>query len=662
VLCDQKFTGNGGNGVDAVDATGTTRYTYDAAGQVLSEDGPWDNDAVSVTYANRLRTGLTLGGSWSVSYGYDAARRLTNVVSPAGSFGYAYDSVANGQWKKLSLPGGAYITNVYDNVARLLSTSLQASSNTVLNAHQYVYNPANQRTQQVFTAGNYVNYTYDPSGQLQSATGLEPNGSTSRQNEQLGYAYDKAGNLNHRTNNALLQAFGVNSLNELTTNSRSGTLTVAGAASEPKGGYTSWGVPAGVTNVTVSGTGLSSGVADLYYDGTWARSGASPAATGDSTYTATAQDTYGRQATNSITVNLPATNWFVYDLNGNLRTNGARIFDYDDENQLIRVTQPGAWKSEFSYDGKLRLRVRYESTWSGSAWVTNAIIRYVYDGNLVIQERDSNNAAQVTYTRGNDLSGSMQGAGGIGGLLARTDNGLLAGGSSQAQAYYHADGNGNITALISTNQALVARYLYDPYGNVLNASGPLAAVNVYRFSSKEAHASSGLVYYLYRYYEPGTQRWLNRDPRNEGGFELLHGPLIWLDTGITYSTEGREARNIYAYAANNPPGVLDSFGLIDVPFRIFGPTLTANGPGLVCALVSQTSPVQGDNTVGNGNRNGQSACIWRCHMVSPDTGFSKPTTEITYAKPSKPCPRPKDCHQGNTVPYKPSDWGDTAYE
>jgi hypothetical protein len=129
---------------------------------------------VSVTYNNRLRTGLALGGSRSVGYGYDEALRLTNVVSLAESFSYAYEPVANAHWKKLSLPGGAYITNAYDNAARLLSTSLNASSNTVLNAHQYVYNPANQRTQQVFTADNYVNYAFDLSGQLRSAVGKGP--------------------------------------------------------------------------------------------------------------------------------------------------------------------------------------------------------------------------------------------------------------------------------------------------------------------------------------------------------------------------------------------------------------------------------------------------------------------------------------------------------
>ncbi len=39
-----------------VDAVGATVYGYDAAGQLLSEAGPWGNDTVSYTYQNRLRT------------------------------------------------------------------------------------------------------------------------------------------------------------------------------------------------------------------------------------------------------------------------------------------------------------------------------------------------------------------------------------------------------------------------------------------------------------------------------------------------------------------------------------------------------------------------------------------------------------------------------
>ena len=113
---------------------------------------------------------------------------------------------------------------------------------------------------------------------------------------------------------------------------------------------------------------------------------------------------------------------FTYDLNGNLTGDGKRCFAYDDENQLTSVWVTNAWRSEFAYDGKMRRRIRYRIHLERQHLVTNQVIRYVYDGNLVIQERDANNLPR-SYTRGKDLSGSLEGAGGIGGLLARTDHG-----------------------------------------------------------------------------------------------------------------------------------------------------------------------------------------------------------------------------------------------
>jgi RHS repeat-associated protein len=163
----------------------------------------------------------------------------------------------------------------------------------------------------------------------------------------------------------------------------------------------------------------------------------------------------------------------------------------------------------------------------------------VYDGNVVIQERDANNVPVVSYTRGKDLSGSFQGAGGIGGLLGRTDHAALNAQLSTAQAYYHADGSGNITALINTNQITVATYLYDPFGFILSQSGTLADANVYRFSGKEFHLASGLSYFLYRFYEPSLQRWLNRDPIDEDG-------------GI----------NLYSFVRNSTINRVDALGLL----------------------------------------------------------------------------------------------------
>jgi RHS repeat-associated protein len=172
-------------------------------------------------------------------------------------------------------------------------------------------------------------------------------------------------------------------------------------------------------------------------------------------------------------------------------------------------------------------------------------VRYVYDGMVVVQERHydprlSTSLPQlvVSYTRGRDLSGTLQGAGGIGGLLARTESGPLALGGNLATALYYGDNVGNITCLVGTNGQVLARYLYEPFGNILGMSGPLAERNLYRFSSKEWHENSGLVYYGYRYYSPSLQRWINRD-------------LLGESAGF----------NLYAYGLNSPSTTVDPDGL-----------------------------------------------------------------------------------------------------
>ncbi|HEX5221917.1 MAG TPA: RHS repeat-associated core domain-containing protein [Verrucomicrobiae bacterium] len=312
-------------------------------------------------------------------------------------------------------------------------------------------------------------------------------------------------------------------MNELTNATRSGTLTVAGLASQPG---------ANISSVSVSVNGGASANADVYADGSWAKSGAS-LNDGANSYTATATDTYGRTASDAINLSLPSTNNFQYDFNGNLTNDGRRVFEYDYENQLTNVYVASAWRSEFKYDAFGRRRVRKEYTWQSSAWVLTNEVRYLYDGMLVVQERNANNLALVSYTRGNDLSATLQGAGGIGGLLARTDHSTLISQPSAAHAYYHSDGNGNVTAMVDTNGILVAKYNYDPYGNLLGMSGPLAEANTYRFSSKEYAGNAALYYYGFRYYEPNLQRWLNRDPLGESGGMLFqsvgNNPINFID-------------------------------------------------------------------------------------------------------------------------------------
>ena len=137
----------------------------------------------------------------------------------------------------------------------------------------------------------------------------------------------------------------------------------------------------------------------------------------------------------------------------------------------------------------------------------------------------------------------------------------LQSGSGNAHAYYHCDGNGNVTALINASGQVVARYLYDPFGNTLSAAGPLADANLYRFSSKELHAASGLVYYLYRFYDPGLQRWVSRDPFREAGTEILLNlvPTLrfrFFDAALNLIPDVA----IFLFVSNDPIFVIDPNG------------------------------------------------------------------------------------------------------
>src|SRR5438094_460891 len=187
-----------------LDAVGTTVYGYTAGNQLLTEDGPFASDTVTNVYFSRVRTNLSLQqptGVWTNAFGYDAAKRLTNVISPAGTFNYTYvSSLPSLLVRKLALPNTAFITNNFDSVARLLDTSLKNSGNSTLDSYPYVYDQANERTNLTRANTSTVGFKYDKIGQLTVAD-------SSVNTEDRGYFYDAAWNLNFRTNNGSLSSF-----------------------------------------------------------------------------------------------------------------------------------------------------------------------------------------------------------------------------------------------------------------------------------------------------------------------------------------------------------------------------------------------------------------------------------------------------------------------
>ncbi len=229
-----------------------------------------------------------------------------------------------------------------------------------------------------------------------------------------------------------------------------------------------------------------------------------------------------------------------FDVDGNLtelkKDSDTNSYTYNGENRLIavepQIASEGDTKSEYVYDYQGRRRIKKVSTYKAGKWQKDAENHFLYDGWNLITEQDKKNQLKASYIHGLDLSQSLQGAGGIGGLLAQIDH------SAKKVHYYFYDGNGNVGQLINADtSAITAHYEYDPYGNLITATGSYAAENPFRFSTKYHDDETGLVYYGYRYYVPELGRWLNRDPIGERG-------------GI----------NVYGFVLNDSINMLDAYG------------------------------------------------------------------------------------------------------
>jgi RHS repeat-associated protein len=175
-------------------------------------------------------------------------------------------------------------------------------------------------------------------------------------------------------------------------------------------------------------------------------------------------------------------------------------------------------KLEFEYDYQSRRIAKKVYLWSGSGYspTPSVSLKFVYDGWNLIAILTSEFSLQTSFSWGLDLSGSNQGAGGVGGLLAAT----LSGQGTHFIAY---DGNGNVMSLVSASGGTVtAQYEYSPFGEVLSATGTAAGANPMRFSTKYQDSESGLYYYGFRYYNPFTGKLLSRDPMEEEGSISLY--------------------------------------------------------------------------------------------------------------------------------------------
>jgi RHS repeat-associated protein len=454
------------------DGTGVRTNVYAVDGSVLREILPapageigYESDALGRRTNLQVR-GVSGDTICRAGYRYDEAGRLLSVRAGDMTARYSYGGDAETVTGLVVAVGGEdrlVGTRQHDALGRLQRVGWESGSNSVA-TFQYGHTAASLRSRCTMLDGSYWVYEYDELGQMVAGRKFTAAGQPVS-GRQFEYNYDLIGNRNWATEGGGgRHSYSVNELNQ----------------------YTRMSIPDLIRQIAWSGS--------VFTFGGGPGGGVSPGPTLREVHP-------------------------CYDRDGNLTGDGRFTYVWDGENRLVLASNLQT-RIAFSYD-YLSRRVR-KSVFAKTpeSWLLTSDSFFAYDGwNLIRAITDTPTppySVTNSYTWGLDLSGTLQGAGGIGGLLSASH------GETTSVFYCH-DGNGNVTDLVDTNGTPVARYEYDPFGHQIAMTGVDSTNNPFRFSTKYVDEETGLIYYGHRYYSPTMGRWLTRDPLGEAGGINLYG-------------------------------------------------------------------------------------------------------------------------------------------
>ena len=517
-LTEKNYDGETGNGPG-----NTADYTYTASGRLLTrtwertaDDGNGVQTPVTTTY--NYDQGTLAAVTYSdttpgVTYAYDNFGRPLTVTQGTNTHSYAYHATTLALDKETINYNGfiRVLDRAQDNLLRPAGFELKNGA-AVETAASYGYDAVG-RLATVTQGTDTFTYGYQPNtfGLVKTVTGpAHTVTNTYEANRNVLTNKENKAGANIRSN----FAYTVNNLGQRTNLTTSGTAF----ATAP---VWAWSYNGLGELVEANDTSTANNDRAFQYDGIGNRQKTANGLLVD----LPASDNYTANALNQYTAIGAATP--SYDLDGNATSyplpaiagaNATMVWDA--ENRLIEVKNGAVTAATYQYD-YLGRRI--------SKTVGAVTTSYIYDGwNLIAdyQIQNSQFTLHHSYTWGMDLSGSMQGAGGVGGLLSVNDT---------AASYYPIyDGNGNVSEYLDTSGVVQAHYEYDAFGNTIVSNGAKVADFSHRFSTKPLDAETGLYYYGYRYYDPTTGRWPSRDPIEEEGGINLYGFVYnntnyWID-------------------------------------------------------------------------------------------------------------------------------------
>ncbi|MES2462005.1 MAG: RHS repeat-associated core domain-containing protein [Armatimonadota bacterium] len=502
-------------------------YTYGLEGEMLTTTG--STEPVTNTYdaLYRVKT-LADGNSNVTTYNYNTAGYVSSIVLP-GSDTTQFTSYDVAGHLLQRIDGRGVVTNYEYNDSAGALTDIKYPAHTARNA-QFSYDGYGRRTSKTDGTGS-ESYTYGNLDQLLTRsttyTGLSSqtisysyyaNGSRSGMTTPGGsfsYSFDAAGRPASLTN----PFSETTSWSYANNNWLSAQVMANGVVSAYT--YNALGQTTDLLN-SLGSTTLSQ-FGSITHDGVGNRlsvAASVPSVSALSGTTGYSYDIKDQLTGETSTRNSGYTFGFGYDSAGNPTTFKGVGRSYNSKNQLTSG-------SSYVYDGNgnpttyagtsLAFDENDKATTFGSALAAD----YTIEGVRAWKQDASSNRTYFLYDSGRPIV-ELDGSGSVSAVNTFGANGLISRRSSSASVFYTFDERGNTTQRLNSSGGVITSHISDAFGVTVSSS---ATNDPYSgFGAQSGYYrdhETGLILCTLRYYDPGTGRWLNRDPIGySGGINL----------------------------------------------------------------------------------------------------------------------------------------------